>query len=93
MKFFFPFFHMTTTTTTGILGFNVHMDQNGDAEGNYTLLCLEIVNKSIDMQIVGSFHQTENDLPVSRKKMKFSKCLPHHVFFFYTHKIGIEIES
>ena len=40
------------------------MDENGDAEGNYTLLCLDIVNKSIDMQIVGSFHQTENDLPV-----------------------------
>lgn len=82
MKFFFPFFHMTTTTTTGILGFNVHMDQNGDAEGNYTLLCLEIVNKSIDMQIVGSFHQTENDLPVSRKKNEIFEMFTSSCVFF-----------
>ncbi|OTF83668.1 atrial natriuretic peptide receptor-like protein [Euroglyphus maynei] len=53
-----------------ILGFNVHMDRNGDAEGNYTLLSLDIVNKSIEMQIVGSFHQTENDLPVLKLNRK-----------------------
>lgn len=41
------------------------MDHNADAEGNYTLLCLKIGEKSSEAQIVGSFDQTDQDLPVS----------------------------
>ena len=53
------------------------MDQNGEAEGNYTLLSMKVVtnvtknsenktitNKSIEMQIVGAFQQTAHDVPV-----------------------------
>ncbi|UXI15934.1 Csa-Guanyl Cyclase 2 [Sarcoptes scabiei] len=44
------------------------MDHNADAEGNYTLLCLKIGEKSSEAQIVGSFDQTDQDLPILRLK-------------------------
>lgn len=40
------------------------MDQNGEADGNYTLLAMQVINDSIEMKIVGSFQQTDHEIPV-----------------------------
>lgn len=42
-----------------ILGYNVHIDKNLDAEGNYTLLAVRIANRSIDLKTVGTFQKTQ----------------------------------
>lgn len=62
-----------------IQGFDVHIDANGDAEGNYTVICLqdEIGFKNniakMSMQPVGYFVSTTSSIPV---------CL-FYIFIFY----------
>lgn len=54
-----------------IQGFDVHIDANGDAEGNYTVICLQDENgfknniAKMSMQPVGYFVFTTSSIPVS----------------------------
>jgi hypothetical protein len=52
--------------SVGIQGFDVHIDENGDAEGNYTVLAFALLNDTAAMLPVGQFKATggETQLPV-----------------------------
>ncbi|CAG2168082.1 unnamed protein product, partial [Oppiella nova] len=49
-----------------ILGFEVMIDESGDAEGNYTLLALNSRDGDRSMRPVGAFYHNNSDLPTLR---------------------------
>ena len=65
---------------TGVLGYEVYIDENGDAEGNYTLLTLEYDEDD---------HGNGNMIPAGDFKMNYSgagipvsiNSLPHRDTF------------
>ena len=63
---FFKYFkHLLFYVNTGIQGTTTFIDQNGDAEGNYTLLArVEIHDSKYSMQPVGHFQSSDGCLPV-----------------------------
>ncbi len=60
---------------SGVQGFLVHMDENGDAEGNYTVLSRMPFNSTFgnfSMLPVGQFQiGANNTLPVSTSRALF----------------------
>ena len=61
MCILFHVFHAVLCSFPGILGYEVYVDKNGDAEGNYTVLSFNVEQdaKQIDLFSVGNFHMTQ----------------------------------
>lgn len=50
-------------TFTSKQGFDVFIDENGNAEGNFSLIGIQLVNNSYLMEKIGNFIQNQSGLP------------------------------
>ncbi|XP_052269891.1 guanylate cyclase 32E-like [Dreissena polymorpha] len=58
--------HIRNTTYTSILGYDVYIDRQGDAEGNYTLLTFDVhqPDSKVELIPVGNFRMTQGGVGI-----------------------------
>jgi len=55
--------YVFNNTFTSKQGFDVFIDENGNAEGNFSLIGIQLVNNTYRMEKIGNFIQNQSSLP------------------------------